>query len=487
MCSRHFPASYNSFLRLVAITFETVVVCAVHATLPAIPRGCAVLNTGNKAINQSGILTNPNVDIISIAADWNSVQPSEYDPPVWGSIDSDLAAIANAGKSAVLRINTMGGAYSIGGKTPDWVYSAMGADPHTLIAQPGVTYSFLDSGDNVTRCIPVFWDKNYLAKKRAMIAAAGAHLASNTTLKVVVVSYANAITEDWYVPHDGAEIDLWTNQPPDGAGYTTDQMINAAIHVADATFSDGKVKGLKLTSNFANFTQADIGHSITGFGYGQKNVIMKWLGPTQVVLKNPLRGGNGSTFTIVGRRDGLIDVAMAAFPNQYIATAVNGNGPDLDAGYGDDAGTVLAETVNAKVQAVSSYAGRYIVQRNNVTAIIPKKEDASDAWVILADAADAKMPIAGQALGVAADNEAYRMNDKTNCDWDRPECEPAENKTCDENDCGLSFEQILNRSADRLYTYSPSYYEIYPTDASKLHDSVCYIHYEFLGLGQCPP
>jgi hypothetical protein len=462
-----------------------------RATLPAIPQGCAVLNTGNKAIHQPGILNNPNVDIISIAANWSAIE-SQKDIYTWDSIDGDLTAIADSEygstKSAVLRINTMGGSSLLTGNTPDWVFDEMGVPNNETT--PGFTYGFIDGGDQTQKYIPVFWDPTYLAKKKAMIAAAGAHITSdldrNATVKVVVISYANAVTEDWYVPHDGDQADLWLEDPPAGAGYTTQKMIDAAIHQADATFSDGVVKGRKLTSNLANFTQADIGCKITGVGYGQRNSILKWLGPTQVLLKNPLRGGDGKVFTLVGRKDGLIDVAMAAFPNQYVATAVGGNGADLDASYGGDPGTVLAETVNAMVQAVPAYVGRYIVQRNNVTAIIPTKDDATDAWTILADAANAHMPTAGQALGVAADNEAYRMNNKTNCDWDRSECEPDESKVCDP-ECALSYEEILDRSADRLYTYSPSYYEIYPTDASKLQDSVCYIHYEFRGLGQCPP
>lgn len=250
-------------------------------------------------------------------------------------------------------------------------------------------------------------------------------------VQVVVISYANAITEDWYVPDDASgspsEVDLWLNDPPAGAGYTTQKMIDAAIHQGDATFSDGSVKGLKLTSASATFTQADIGCVITGSGYGLGNSIIKWLSPTQVILRKRLRNGTGAAFTLNARKDGLIDVAMAACPSQYITTAVGGNGQYLDAaaaGSDPDPGTYLARTVDN--MAWSLYGHRYVVQRNNVTAISDTKDLAADAWVILANAANAGWPTAGQAVGACWADERYRMNggDGNNCDHDNPGCEP---------------------------------------------------------------
>lgn len=65
------------------------------------------------------------------------------------------------------------------------------------------------------------------------------------------------------------------------------------------------------------------------------------------------------------------------------------------------------------------YPGRYIVQRNNVTAIIPFSTDSDvddTAWVLLNEAVTATIPTAGQALGTCYNNDYYRMNGQTNCD-----------------------------------------------------------------------
>jgi hypothetical protein len=373
----------------------------------------------------------------------------------------------------------MGNSQTNGGDIPDWVYTAMGEDPASLVADPGVTYSFLDADGVTQRCIPVFWNPVYLAKKKILIAIAGAHFASNPAIKIVGLAYANAVTDDWNVPHDNTgppptEVDLWLEAPPDGAGYATQQMIDAAIHQADSiTFTDGMISGTRrttLSSASAVFTQADLGDQIRGRGFANGTTITAWVSPTQVTLSQPARR-NANSFMIVGRRDGLIDVAMAAFPNQYIATAVNSNGTDLDSGC-INPGICLAETVNQMAQ--TTYPGRYIVQRDNVSAIIPLADEASDAWVVLVDAALNGMPVAGQALGVCWSNQTsnYRMNGGNNCDHDNPACTPA---PCT-GDCALSYGEILQRSADHLATYGITYYEIYPPDASNLQDIVSYIN-----------
>ena len=453
------------------------------ATLPELPRGVSVLNTaGNKAL-RDGILGNPAVDMISLAGEWNAIQRDESSYN-WDDIDSTISTVANSNKSVLLRILTMGGSATNLGNTPDWVFTDMGELPDSKTADPGVTYSWTDSG--LIRCIPVFWNPVYLAKKKIFLAMAGAHLSGDTALKIVVVSYANAVTEDWNIPDDAtgspSQLQLWQNQPTDatpGAGYTTQKMIDAAIHQADATFSDGFVSATTLTSASATFTQADIGCVLAGWGYRKGTFITAWLSPTQVVLNQALFRGKGSHFKMVARKDGLIDVAMAAFPNQYISGAVSGNGPYLDANCatGEDAGTCLASTVDNL--ANMRYPGRYIVQRNNVTAIIPYATDPkvdTTAWVLLNEAVTAEIPTAGQALGTCYVNGTgdYRMNGGTNCDNDNPDCDP-NNPPCD-GICALDFDMILQKSADRIASYFANYYEVYPPDASNLKDTICNIH-----------
>jgi hypothetical protein len=491
--------------RLKAARIKTVVVAAsavilviassdrVRAT-PPVPQGISVLNTvGDKALK--GILDKSYVQMISIEGKWNTIQPnSPTDPPDWSYVDDTIATITAKGKSVLLRMPTMGGSSTLLGNTPDWVFWAMGVDPAVTDAKPGVTYSLADGG--TTKCIPVFWQPTYLAAKKAFIALAGAHLSGDTALKVVVVSYANAITEDWNVPNDDttipSEVALWLNLPTDltlpGAGYTTQLMIDAAIHQGDAAFKDGVVSKKTLTSISATFTQADVGCVITGPSYRKNTHIVSWISPTQVTLDRPIFTNNnkGAWFTLKARKDGLIDVAMAAFPNQVIAGAVGGNGPLLDAGYaGDDgnAGTILAHTVDFMAQ--TAYPNRYVVQRNNMTAIIPFKDDAdaSTAWILLAEAADAGIPTAGQALGVCWNNEDYRMNggDGNNCDHDNPNCDFL-NPPCTTDECILTFDMELQRSADHLITYRPYYYEIYPPDAGNMSDTVTNIDDMLLNL-----
>ena len=207
------------------------------------------------------------------------------------------------------------------GSLPRW------ANPIDTTVTPGVTYSFFDEKDQIWRLIPVFWNTTYLAKKKALIAMAGAGITANSQfnsqVQVFVIGDANAITEDWNIPNDAygspSEVELWLNDPvtgnPPGAGYTTQKMIDAAIHQGDATFADGVISGAgtTLTSASAVFTQADVKHRIRGTGFRDRTKITAWSARTQVTLSQPARR-NAHSFTIVGRRDGLIDVAMAAFP-----------------------------------------------------------------------------------------------------------------------------------------------------------------------------
>jgi hypothetical protein len=57
------------------------------------------------------------------------------------------------------------------------------------------------SSSGVTTSIPLLWDPVFLAKKKATIAALGAHFTNNPTVTIVWTSFANATSEDWNVPH----------------------------------------------------------------------------------------------------------------------------------------------------------------------------------------------------------------------------------------------------------------------------------------------
>ena len=117
-----------------------------------------------------------------------------------------MAKAAAAGKKVMLRIGTQSG-------KPAWVTTA-------IENAGGLFFTFDDDGVSTT--IPVFWDPTFLAKKKAMITAVGAHFTNNPTVKIVAASFANATSEDWNVPHTTQDIVNWF-----AAGYTTDKLFDA--------------------------------------------------------------------------------------------------------------------------------------------------------------------------------------------------------------------------------------------------------------------
>ena len=158
-------------------------------------------------------LANPDVDGISIRGGWMYLEPTEgtFD---WTYLDAEVARAAAAGKQVCLRISTQSG-------KPPWVTQAV-ADAG------GLFYTFDDGGVSTT--IPVFWDPTFLAKKKAMIAAVGAHFTHNPAIKIVSASFANATSEDWNVPHTAEENVKWL-----ALGYTSEKMLDAGKQIIDAT------------------------------------------------------------------------------------------------------------------------------------------------------------------------------------------------------------------------------------------------------------
>jgi len=116
----------------------------------------------------------------------------------------------------LLRIKTQTG-------KPAWVTQA--------VQDAGGTF-FTFEDDGVTTTIPVFWDPTYLAKKKNMITALGAHFATNPTVKMVTASFANAASEDWNIPHTPDEVTTWL-----AAGYTAEKMLDAGKQIIDSTMA----------------------------------------------------------------------------------------------------------------------------------------------------------------------------------------------------------------------------------------------------------
>lgn len=179
-----------------------------------IPRGIFSLSPAGSAC-RAAVLANPNVDGISIRQTWADLEPAEGHFN-WSFLDAEIARAAAAGKQVLLRINTQA-------SKPAWVTIA-------VTQAGGNFYTFDDHGTLTT--IPVFWDPTFLAKKKAMITALGAHFTSNPSIKIVAASFANATSEDWNVPHTAAEIIQWL-----AVGYTSEKILDAGKQIINATMA----------------------------------------------------------------------------------------------------------------------------------------------------------------------------------------------------------------------------------------------------------
>jgi hypothetical protein len=222
--------------RLVASTFIfgaawTGPLVAPAQALADVPEGVFSLGISDKPCTET-VLANANVTGISIRCGWRDLEPTEgvYD---WTFLDSEIAGAAAAGKQVILRVMSQAG-------KPDWVTSA-------IQQAGGQFFTYDDNG--VMTTIPVFWDPTFLSKKKAMIAELGSHFANDPTVAIVTASFANAVTEDWNVPHSPADVPNWF-----AAGYTTEKMLFAAQQIIDATMEAFPGKYVSL--------------SIGGSGYG---------------------------------------------------------------------------------------------------------------------------------------------------------------------------------------------------------------------------
>ncbi len=179
-----------------------------------VPKGVFSLSAAGVACRDT-VLTNPNVDGVSIRQDWSELEPTEGNFN-WTFLDSEMARATAAGKMVFLRINTQFA-------RPTWVTNAVTA--------AGGTFFTFDK-DGVATKIPVFWDPTFLAKKKAMITALGAHFTGQPALRIVWASFANANSEDWSVPHTPEDVQNWF-----AVGYTTEKMLDAGQQIIDATMA----------------------------------------------------------------------------------------------------------------------------------------------------------------------------------------------------------------------------------------------------------
>lgn len=309
--------------------FFAFVFAVVLLTRPArlraeVPHGVFSLSGSDNAANQP-VLDNPDVDGISVRAGWAGLEPEEgvFD---WTFVDSEVARAAAAGKKVLLRIGTQAG-------KPDWVTQA-------VTDAGGVFFTFDDDG--VTTSIPVFWDPTYLAKKKAMIAALGVHFANNPTVKIVTASFANAISEDWNVPHTPDMVVQWLS-----LGYTSEKMLNAGKQIIDTTMTafpnayvalaisgNGHVHGLNLDPDADYVSRNAILAAVAS--WPGRLIVQK----NSVSTFNPISPGTGTNFEILW--DNRPNVA-----GQMLSWCFNDSTYRMNGGVPGDPASVLHKAINA--------------------------------------------------------------------------------------------------------------------------------------------
>lgn len=307
----------------------------VQPATAEMPHGVfSLFGTGTPAANDA--LENPDVMGISIRQNWADLEPSEgnFD---WSFLDSEVAKAAAVGKIILLRINTQA-------NKPAWVTSA-------IQQAGGLFYTFDDDG--VPTTIPVFWDPTFLAKKKAMITALGAHFTNNPTVKIVVASFANAMSEDWSVPHTSAEVQEWF-----AVGYTTEKMLDAGKQIIDTTMAafPNQYVTLAIAGNGHTGKTGNLDPTAT---YLAENAIAaartKWPGRLIVQInslsaRNPVAPATqNSAWNVLWNSQPAVAAQMVYWCYDEPTNRVNG-------GVAGDPATVLTNTVNAAV----SYGIGYI-------------------------------------------------------------------------------------------------------------------------------
>ena len=196
-------------------------ISVVDAAVPPIPKGIFSMPAAETFGFPDQILDDSRIVGLDLGGSWGEDFETTEGVYDWSAVDSELAKAESHGKKVLLRI------VSGGVNVPDW-----------LLADRNVqTFSFIDQnpyhstyGEELT--IPVFWDPVFLAKKLALIAAAGAHFSAHSNIEVVVCSFANCATGDWGIPDAPEDITNWL-----AAGYTTDKMVNTGKIIIDATMA----------------------------------------------------------------------------------------------------------------------------------------------------------------------------------------------------------------------------------------------------------
>jgi outer membrane biosynthesis protein TonB len=185
---------------------------------PTLPSGIYwLMNTGDDSGLASGIAP-AYVDGATLRYQWPSLETADG-TYAWTMLDSDLAAVAGAGKKAQLLIQ-------VGIRTPCWVKNAgatVYADYATFDTNctKNPTGQFQTADTSAANVVPLPWDSTYQAKLGAFIAALGAHITATSRMGliagVVVAGIARA-TAEINLPNP-SDTTGWT-----AAGYTRQKV-----------------------------------------------------------------------------------------------------------------------------------------------------------------------------------------------------------------------------------------------------------------------
>lgn len=386
-----------------------------------IPKGVFSF-TQESATPALAVKQNANVVGISLSEPWSNIET------VQGTYDFDnyfgkQIRAMGISRKLLLRINTSSGFKAAGGKVPDYVATLMGVDPADKHIVPGVTYSY-DPTNNSTVCVPVFWDPFFHARKIALFQAFGDWLVNTTTLNqaqkdqvaIIGLSYANIRGPDFNIPH---RTNVVNNGGPDGTGYPLSE-VNRWLFATDAIPNPG-----------AGYT-------------------------TQKIIDIAVNDDN----------DGLIDVVMNAFPGRFVTHPTNSNGPLLDAPEDEN---YLCRTIYDL--ATAKYPDRFIIQRNDVSNIIPiESVSTGTLYELMGDEAEAGKPVAGQNLafiwGDTTDTggNGYQMNGGSDEDPDGILPPP------------LTASQIYRSSSMKIASYGAFFDEVYERDIlNQLPEDTIYV------------
>lgn len=314
------------------------------------------------------IYTNPDVDGISARQGWCDLEPAEgaFD---WTFLNDIVSKAAAGGKKVFLRIGTSGGDAAMGGNTPSWVFDAIRAEA-LPISQKFV--SFEESGVSYT--IPVFWDPVYVAKKKAMIAAVGAHFSNHPAVKIVAVSFANSQTEDWSVPHTPVDVASWF-----AAGYSTEKLLDAGRQIIDATMT-------AFPYQYVTLAIGGNGHDPTGSldpddTYVARNAMLTaradW--PSRLIVQRnslaattPPAPGTGTRWQSLSDNAPNVAGQMVWFCSGDTTYRVNG-------GVAIDPSTALRRSVDIGLDYGMQYIEIYRVDILNLPAVVHYAHDALTA------------------------------------------------------------------------------------------------------------